>query len=100
MNAEHSPSVVQPAGFQFQLVNRECPGCGANESRPFADANIDPDALGEFAFASRKLPEYMHHALVVCRRCDLLYANPAPDRKSLEAAYHDAGAVRRSEVAR
>ena len=90
MNAEHSPSVVQSAGFHFQLVTRECPGCGANESRPFADANIDPDALGAFAFASRKLPEYMHHALVVCRRCDLLYANPAPDRKSLEAAYHDA----------
>ena len=25
-----------------------------------------------------------------CAECDLLYANPAPDRKSLEAAYHDA----------
>ncbi|HET7538407.1 MAG TPA: class I SAM-dependent methyltransferase [Polyangiaceae bacterium] len=32
----------------------------------------------------------MHHALVVCRNCDLLYANPAPDRESLEAAYRDA----------
>ncbi|HYQ00903.1 MAG TPA: class I SAM-dependent methyltransferase [Polyangiaceae bacterium] len=32
----------------------------------------------------------MHHALVVCRRCDLLYANPAPDRESLETAYRDA----------
>ena len=86
MNAEQ----FQPAGFQFQLVTRNCPGCGANDSQHFADANIDPQALGAFAFASRKLPEYMHHALVVCRKCDLLYANPAPDRKSLEAAYHDA----------
>ncbi|HEY3254860.1 MAG TPA: class I SAM-dependent methyltransferase [Polyangiaceae bacterium] len=86
MNAEHS----RPAGFQFQLVARNCPGCDANDSRPFAEANIDPEALGAFAFASRKLPEYMHHALVVCQKCDLLYANPAPDRKSLEAAYHDA----------
>ncbi len=32
----------------------------------------------------------MHHALVVCQECDLLYANPAPDQSSLEAAYHDA----------
>ena len=90
MNAEHSSSVAEPAKFQFQLVARNCPGCDANDSQPFADANIDPAALDAFAFASRKLPEYMHHALVVCRRCDLLYANPAPDRKSLEAAYHDA----------
>jgi SAM-dependent methyltransferase len=86
MNTEE----LQPAGFHFQLVARDCPGCGTNDSLPFADANIDPEALGAFAFASRKLPEYMHHALVVCRKCDLLYANPAPDRKSLEAAYHDA----------
>jgi SAM-dependent methyltransferase len=86
MNAEH----FQPAGFRFQLVARTCPGCGASDSRPFADANIDPEALDAFAFASRKLPEYMHYALVLCQKCDLLYANPAPDRKSLEAAYHDA----------
>src|SRR3954467_13809543 len=90
MNAEHSPSVVQSSGFQFQLVNRNCPGCGANDRQPFADANIDPEALDAFAFASRKLPEYMHYALVVCRSCDLLYADPAPERESLEAAYHDA----------
>ncbi|HYP78346.1 MAG TPA: class I SAM-dependent methyltransferase [Polyangiaceae bacterium] len=81
---------LQSAGFRFELKPRDCPGCGANRSRPFADANVDPDALGAFAFASRKLPEYMHYALVVCRECDLLYANPAPDRKSLEAAYREA----------
>ncbi len=85
-----SRSEGSASGFQFELVARACPGCGASDSDPFAAANIEPEALGEFAFASRKLPEYMHHALVVCRTCDLLYANPAPDRKSLEAAYHDA----------
>jgi len=79
-----------PSNFRFELVSRVCPGCGSADSTPFADANIDPEGLGSFAFASRKLPEYMHHALVVCRACDLLYANPAPDRKSLEVAYHDA----------
>ena len=90
MTAESSTSTAPASAFHFDLVARACPGCGANDSQPFADANIDPKALDAFAFASRKVPEYMHHALVVCRRCDLLYANPAPDRKSLEAAYHDA----------
>lgn len=85
-----SASTLPASGFQFELVARACPGCGATDSQPFAAANIDPHALDAFAFASRKLPEYMHHALVVCRRCDLLYANPAPDRTSLEAAYRDA----------
>jgi SAM-dependent methyltransferase len=90
MVAPSSASPPPASGFRFELVTRACPGCGDSESQPFADANIDPEALGAFAFASRKLPEYMHHALVVCRSCDLLYANPAPDRPSLEAAYHDA----------
>jgi SAM-dependent methyltransferase len=76
--------------FHFELSTRACPGCGASESEPFAAANVDLSALDRFAFASRKLPEYMHHALVVCRSCDLLYANPAPDKSTLEAAYHDA----------
>src|SRR5450432_828180 len=79
-----------PSAFHFELITRACPGCGSTISQPFADANIDPEALNAFAFASRKLPEYMHYALVVCQACDLLYANPAPDQKSLEAAYHDA----------
>ncbi|HKO49896.1 MAG TPA: class I SAM-dependent methyltransferase [Polyangiaceae bacterium] len=90
MSNESFSASEQASHFQFELIARACPGCGASESQPFADANIDPHALGAFAFASRKLPEYMHHALVVCRKCDLLYANPAPDRKSLEAAYRDA----------
>ena len=83
-------SAAPASSFRFELVHRACPGCGADDSRAFAPANIDHDALGSFAFASRKLPEYMHYALVICRRCDLLYANPAPDPRGLEAAYHDA----------
>src|SRR6478609_11991964 len=91
MTAHSSASAERSASpFRFELRARACPVCDANDSRPFAEANLDPLALNAFAFASRKLPEYMHHALVVCRTCDLLYANPAPDRKSLEAAYHDA----------
>jgi len=81
---------VTSTRFHFDLVMRVCPGCGADDCEPFAEANIDPAALNAFAFAARKLPEYMHYALVVCRQCDLLFANPAPDRKPLENAYRDA----------
>jgi SAM-dependent methyltransferase len=81
---------AEPSAFHFELVSRACPVCGSGDSRPFAPANVDPDTLDQFAFASRKLPEYMHYTLVTCPTCDLLYANPAPDRRTLEAAYHDA----------
>jgi SAM-dependent methyltransferase len=79
-----------PAGLPFELVQRACPVCGATESQPFAPAKVDPAALGAFAFASRKLPEYMHFALVTCPGCDLLYTNPAPAPGALEALYRDA----------
>ena len=85
-----APDAPEPPAFTFELSARACPGCGGNHSEPFASANVDPEALGAFAFASRKLPEYMHYALVVCKSCDLLYANPAPSQRSLEAAYRDA----------
>ena len=56
----------------------------------FVDANIAPDELNQFAFASRKLPEYMHWRLWECRQCDLLYANPAPTTEQLASLYRDA----------
>jgi SAM-dependent methyltransferase len=43
--------------------------------------------LDSFAFASRKTPEFMHHRLVRCLRCDLVYADPAPTAESLDRAY-------------
>jgi SAM-dependent methyltransferase len=52
---------------------------------------VDAARLDRFAFASRKVPEYMHWRLVECSRCDTLYANPAPDEGVLEAAYAEAG---------
>src|SRR5262249_8076981 len=73
------------------LVARHCPICGSSgESRVFSDARLDPTRLDEFAFASRKIPEYMHHRLMICPPCDLLYASPAPTMESLAAAYRDA----------
>jgi SAM-dependent methyltransferase len=73
------------------MRSRACPVCGSDhDCRVYADAHFDPDKLDEFAFASRKVPEYMHYRLNECRRCDSLYANPLPTRESLQQAYVEA----------
>ncbi|HEY1013429.1 MAG TPA: class I SAM-dependent methyltransferase [Herpetosiphonaceae bacterium] len=56
----------------------------------FSEANLRSDQLDAYAYASRKLPEYMHHRLVACPGCDLLYANPAPEQAALADAYQAA----------
>jgi hypothetical protein len=40
------------------------------------EATIDEGRLTASAFASRKLPEYMHSRMVECNLCGMLYANP------------------------
>jgi hypothetical protein len=48
----------------ISLHSRLCPLCGTRESSHlFAEANVGLEALDPFAFASRKLPEYMHWRL-------------------------------------
>lgn len=75
----------------MQLVARPCPVCGASdESGVLCEAKLDPGALDGFAFASRKLPEYMHHRLLTCPTCDLVYASPIPPPDYLFRAYADA----------
>lgn len=73
-------------------LERPCPICGsADQSRVFSDARLDASRLDGFAFASRKLPEYMHHRLLYCSGCDLLYASPVPSVASIATAYREAG---------
>jgi SAM-dependent methyltransferase len=73
-------------------VERACPLCGsASASLTAYEARIDHAVLDSFAFASRKVPEYMHHRLFRCAACDLLYANPIPPADSLINAYEQAG---------
>lgn len=80
-------------------IERTCPLCGSSaDSMLFAEARIDPQRLGEFAYASRKLPEYMHLRLLFCRGCDLVYTSPAPDVSELEGAYRDAAYDSRGEA--
>lgn len=75
----------------LELRARPCPSCGsADDSRTFREARLDAGALGEFAYSSRKLPELMHHRLLRCLLCDLVYASPAPMPELLELAYRDA----------
>lgn len=73
------------------LQARACPLCGPDvPAREYAAARYDERAWGAFAFASRKLPEYMHYRLQECSGCGLLYANPAPAPEALARAYEAA----------
>jgi SAM-dependent methyltransferase len=81
------------------LAPRACPICGSGaRSRRFAEANVELKALDGFAFASRKLPEYMHWQLMECIHCDLLYADPAPPPEELARLYDDADFASREEA--
>src|SRR5262249_39715420 len=75
------------------------PICGDRDSsRLFAEENVDLKLLDGFAFASRKVPEYMHWGLMECPRCDLLYADPAPTPEDLASLYRDADFGSREEA--
>lgn len=76
--------------MELTLEDRSCPICRLNQSRPKYESNVTAAKLDGFAFASRKLPEYMHHRLVECLACKLLYASPAPAAASLGELYHTA----------
>jgi SAM-dependent methyltransferase len=83
----------------MQLVARSCPICGStDETRVFAQATFDPTKLDDFAFASRKMPEYMHHQLILCPTCELLYASPVPTVSDLTQAYGTAAFDSRDEA--
>jgi len=74
-----------------RLQDRVCPLCGtAEHSTLFADARFDPSRLTAMSYSSRKTPERMHHRLMECAVCDVLYASPIPPVESLDDAYHDA----------
>lgn len=82
------------------LIDRPCPLCGDNQfSSLFAEARLDPARMGEFAYASRKLPEYMHHRFVCCKACDMIYASPVPDPADLTTAYEAAAFDSQKEAA-
>jgi len=76
---------------QITLETRACPVCKTRDAgRIFCEANVEAGSLGGFAFASRKVPEYMHWRMVACDRCDVVYADPAPHAGELPALYREA----------
>lgn len=71
--------------------SRPCPLCGSTaEGKVIVESNVELSKLTEFAFASRKLPEYMHSRMVECGACGLLYGTPAVSIDSGLNAYRDA----------
>ena len=75
----------------LKLVERPCPVCHSSDRAEVAvTARYDENKLTEYAFASRKTPDFMHFQLVHCSECDLLYANPAPTSDFLSQRYKEA----------
>lgn len=89
-----SASVLQReigSAMGFEWIHRPCPLCNSsNDSHVFAESNIDLATLTEFAFASRKLPEYMHPRLVECADCGMLYGSPVLSADTLSNLYQAA----------
>jgi SAM-dependent methyltransferase len=76
--------------MKLDFIPRACPLCGGDEARVMVEATLDEGRLTASAFASRKLPEYMHSRMVECKGCGMLYANPVLRQETLAEAYKDA----------
>jgi len=76
--------------MKLVFMPRACPLCGGEDARVIVEATLDEGRLGASAFASRKLPEYMHSRMVECNGCGMLYANPVLRQEALAEAYKDA----------
>ncbi len=75
---------------EFQLLPRKCPICCSEDAEQVFAAQYNEHQFTATSFASRKLPEFMHFNLVCCKRCDLLYATPAPPAEVFHQLYVDA----------
>ena len=76
--------------MKLDFIPRACPLCGGEDATVMVEATLDEGRLTASAFASRKLPEYMHSRMVECARCSMLYANPVLRQEALAEAYKDA----------
>ena len=76
--------------MKLDFIPRACPLCSGKDARVMVEATLDEGRLTASAFASRKLPEYMHSRMVECKGCGMLYANPVLRPEALAEAYKDA----------
>lgn len=77
-------------GLDQAKQERTCPVCNATDYTPFAEERIDESKLNDFAYASRKEPEFMCLRLVCCCQCGLVYAPTPPNNDFLSSAYAEA----------
>jgi 2-polyprenyl-3-methyl-5-hydroxy-6-metoxy-1,4-benzoquinol methylase len=73
--------------MKLDFIPRVCPLCGRDDAKTLVEATLDESKLTASAFASRKVPEYMHSRMVECRECGMLYANPVLRQEDLADAY-------------
>lgn len=85
MNSMPSPRVGAVAA-------RTCPICrdASVATEPFLEDSVRNERVTAASFSSRKVPEYMSHAMVRCTRCDLAYVDRPPSQQDLAASYHAA----------
>lgn len=76
--------------FYGTQEERPCPVCTSRDYAKFADERIEEGKLGEFSYASRKMPEFMCLRLVRCKECDLVYAPTPPAFEVLHSEYANA----------
>jgi SAM-dependent methyltransferase len=76
--------------MKLDFIPRACPLCSGDNVNVIVEATLDESRLTSSAFASRKLPEYMHSRMVECNGCGMLYANPVLRQEALAEAYKGA----------
>ena len=79
---------MNDTAITIEWQERSCPMCQKTEvARVVLESNYDPAKMTPHAFASRKLPEYMHSRMVKCADCGLVYGTPAVSIKTMQDAY-------------
>jgi len=76
--------------MNFTFRARRCSICDQQSQQSWLAAKVDFASLDGFAFASRKLPEYMHFDLALCTQCDLVYASNVPNDAWFKDSYTNA----------
>lgn len=74
----------------MKLEKRFCPLCSGESCDLYLEENFQLQNLNAYSFSSRKEPEPFHLRLFLCKKCDLIYANPAFTRETVEQEYEKA----------
>jgi SAM-dependent methyltransferase len=86
-----TPATIQSGdNATLSMRARPCSICGSVDHPIWMKADVNLAALDGFAFASRKLPEYMHFDLALCPQCDLVYASSVPKAEWFATSYKEA----------